>query len=595
MRAFQITIKKRNAFTGLDPVCPETALKGECSAGNRKKRCNNKIIEPSTRAQNHSRDLTEKKPSELTCAPPQSRADYYIGNVILKTQTRGFLNEQIVIDGQQRITTTILILCAIRDLYLYSIKSTDSEKVAARIGKALFTEEDETIKLKLNNMEFQQTLELLMTGQINALGREDKKTKYYKNYRHIYEFLLEYSETELEGFVRLLERVKVVIIFLDEEQDENSVFESINSLGKRLEGSDLIKNFLFTFKKYQCTRTEEDRLINLYTRSVESEFEHEKNKEKALDLFFREYTAIKTGQLIKKDPKVIYYSFKKEVGIIPSYSDCKDTILDISKWAFIYQLLKGGKHNDLNKNDLQYLRTQFGTYASLLMDVVEKNSIYENGGIRLTNTTTITDTIKIIVAYDVSRFLRGYSIKEVTRFIATIPNKLKQERSDYYNDYAALLAKLFFKTHEGYSAPSKKEIIKNLHTVNFYKKKTSLLRFLVLVENIGKKECLNFEKDLKGIQIEHIMPQTRNEHWLHISEEEHGDYVHTLGNLSITFDNQGLSARSFEDKKLYLRKKSKISLNQILDNYYIFDITDMHDRGELLCQRFFDEYLPSKI
>ena len=38
-------------------------------------------------------------------------AEYYIGNVILKNQHRGFVTERIVIDGQQRITTTILRSC----------------------------------------------------------------------------------------------------------------------------------------------------------------------------------------------------------------------------------------------------------------------------------------------------------------------------------------------------------------------------------------------------------------------------------------------------------------------------------------------------
>ncbi|KAF3977606.1 MAG: DUF262 domain-containing protein [Methylococcales symbiont of Iophon sp. n. MRB-2018] len=51
------------------------------------------------------------------------RAIYYIGNAIVKNQTRGFIDERVVIDGQQRITTTILILCAIRDVYLKIIKT----------------------------------------------------------------------------------------------------------------------------------------------------------------------------------------------------------------------------------------------------------------------------------------------------------------------------------------------------------------------------------------------------------------------------------------------------------------------------------------
>jgi uncharacterized protein with ParB-like and HNH nuclease domain len=56
-----------------------------------------------------------------------TNANYYIGNVIVKNQTRAMMVERIVIDGQQRITTTILILCAIRDIYLNKVKTDEAK------------------------------------------------------------------------------------------------------------------------------------------------------------------------------------------------------------------------------------------------------------------------------------------------------------------------------------------------------------------------------------------------------------------------------------------------------------------------------------
>ncbi len=218
-------------------------------------------------------------------------ADYYIGNVIVKNQNRAMMTERVVIDGQQRITTTILILCAIRDVYLKKIQTDEARQAARNIGKSLFSEDDGEIKLKLNNMEHQSTLTTLLKGAIEIITPSDMETNYWKNYQYIYKKLVSMNEDEFNSFVNTLDRVKVVIIFLDDDQDENSVFESINSLGKPLSGSDLIKNFIFTFKNYQCSHMEENLLIELYTKKFESLFANEKKIESSLESFFREYTS----------------------------------------------------------------------------------------------------------------------------------------------------------------------------------------------------------------------------------------------------------------------------------------------------------------
>ena len=79
-----------------------------------------------------------------------SNGEYYVGNVILKNQSRGFVTERTVIDGQQRITTTILILCALRDLYLEH-ESNDDELASARaITRALYIDDGNVRRLKLD-------------------------------------------------------------------------------------------------------------------------------------------------------------------------------------------------------------------------------------------------------------------------------------------------------------------------------------------------------------------------------------------------------------------------------------------------------------
>ena len=224
-------------------------------------------------------------------------------------------------------------------------------------------------------------------------------------------------------FVETLDRIKVVIIFLDDAQDENSVFESINSLGKPLSGSDLIKNFLFTFKNYQCSHNEEKVLTDIYTRNFESLFSAENDVENQLEIFFRQYIALKTNELVNQDPKVIYYSFKKLVGDIGGFEECKNLIKDITKWGIIFQTIRANSNKDIHQNYIGYLKSSFLTYATLLMDIVEKCSNIENGTVVVKDEDKLmlNETLRKVVAYDVCRFLGGFPAKQITRFTPTIP------------------------------------------------------------------------------------------------------------------------------------------------------------------------------
>ncbi len=517
-------------------------------------------------------------------------ADYYIGNVILKNQNRGFITERIVIDGQQRITTTILILCAIRDIYNKEIGTVESQHEANVIQRSLYVEDGNVKRIKLNNMEHQKTLDLLLSGETDTISPFDKSTNYWRCYQHIRRRFETMNQPQLQEFAEILDRVKVVSIFLDENQDENAVFESINSAGKPLSGSDLIKNFVFSFKAYRISDQQEKFLTDLYTSKFEELFAEAKDTEDELEAFFREYIAVKTTQKVNNDPKVIYFEFKKWAGSIASENECHSKIRDLIKWATIYRLLKFGAHESINPTLLGYLRASFHTYASLLMDIVDRLADVSQGEVHISDTNQLNKALEKVVVYDAFRFLAGESAKTITRFIPSIPRKLEKNDADYFRDYADAFHELVTTTPEGYRQPSVRLVQKMVNSVNYYKNKKQLIRFLILVENIGKNELISIESGVKGCQVEHIMPQSLTDDWMHISQSTHEQYLHTLGNLSITFDNQNLSNRSFAEKKAVLAAKSHISLNQILLNYTEFSEREIKDRANNLLAKFFGAY-----
>ncbi|MBU1001931.1 MAG: DUF262 domain-containing HNH endonuclease family protein [Proteobacteria bacterium] len=519
-----------------------------------------------------------------------TKSEYYIGNIIVKNRTRAFQDERVIIDGQQRITTTILVLCAIRDIYLNIIKTNEAIQAAKNISRALFTDNDGIVKLKLNNMENQNSLSKLLTGAIDTITADDKKTKYFENYQYLLKRLGGMKPDDFISFVNILDRVKVVIIFLDDAQDENSVFESINSLGKPLSSSDLIKNFIFTFKNNHFSTTEKEQLTNLYIKNFESLFSNEKKVEDELELFFRQYIAVKTFVLVNRDPKIIYYTFKTFVGEIEGFKQCKELIFDITKWAIIYQTIRVNSHKDIDQNSIEYLRSSFSTYSTLLMDIIDKHATIENGSIIVDDVNGLNRALKKVVAYDACRLLGGLPTKQITRFIPTIPKKLKNEFSDYRRDYAVAFEKLVTSAPEGYRQPSLKQLTRNVVEIDLYNRlKKQTLKFLILIENINKKELLSFERDLEKCQIEHIMPQTLSPEWK-IPKDVHERYLHTLGNLSITLDNQGLSNKSFVEKKKILSDVSRINLNKLLLGYETFGEEEIRDRALKLLNVFIDAY-----
>jgi hypothetical protein len=287
----------------------------------------------------------------------------------------------------------------------------------------------------------------------------------------------------------------------------------------------------------------------------------------------------------------IYRSFKKMVGEIDGIEACESVILDISKWAAVYQMLRVGEHPDIDRNHLEYLRSSFSTYATILMDIVDKHSRIDGDRICVEDKRGLNAALTQLVVYDVCRFLGGFPSKEITRFVPTIPKKLEGRDSEFANHYASAFKELVTSTPEGYRQPRLSVLRRSVVELDLYnRKRKPLKKFLMLLENIRSRELLSFERDLIGCEIEHVMPQTLTREWGHITAAVHERFVHTLGNLAITFYNEGLGNRSFEEKKRILENHSRIKLNRILSKYEKFDESAIRDRALTLLDMFARAY-----
>lgn len=185
----------------------------------------------------------------------QLQAEHFFGSIVYVTDEQKLFNEPnklILIDGQQRITTCMLFLVAVRDL-------ADDESVKVSIDSSYLKNDkvksDLEYKIKLKQVEADwDTYRCIILGQ--AVSEKGKDSSVYRNYSF---FLEELSKIKNEGNINLadlinlgLARFKVVQIELQPKiyQAENpqEIFESMNSLGKPLSLADLVRNYLLLGK-----------------------------------------------------------------------------------------------------------------------------------------------------------------------------------------------------------------------------------------------------------------------------------------------------------------------------------------------------------
>ena len=497
---------------------------------------------------------------------------HFIGSIVYVEQGLSQVSHQsplLVIDGQQRLTTLTLLIEALaravgddepidgfsalklREYYL-----TNRLEKGDRYFKLLLSQTDnDSLKAIIKNTESPLVSSLRVT----------------QNFQLFTELLSE-SKAAIAIICRGLAKLVVVDIALNREQDNPQlIFESMNSTGKELSQADLIRNYILM----GLDPALQTRLYEEFWRPMELDFGQEAYGTQ-FDGFMRHYLTVRTGEIPRE--REVYEAFKEHARTKPVQdAGIEALVKDIRAFAGYFCAMALGRENNaalaVAFHDLRELKVDVA-YPFLL----ELYGDYAGGKL---NAADFAAAVRLVEAYVFRRAICAIPTNSMNKTFGTFRKALKKDR--YLESIKA-----HFLTLPSYRRfPSDDEFRRDLPSRDLYNFR-SRSYWLRRLENHGRKERVPVDE----YTIEHILPQNPElstawqqalgPDWQRVQQQ----WLHTLGNLTLTGYNAEYSDRPFTEKRDMAGgfKESPLKLNTGLGQIDAWNEVAIQERAGRLAE-----------
>ena len=482
-----------------------------------------------------------------------------------------------VIDGQQRLVTLTLLFAAMAKEINEQIcpKTITKRKIE---NYYLFNNDEEgekRYKLVLTDID-KKTLIHILDNSIPP----KKQSKHIINNFNYFRDQIKKSQIDLDFLYKGLQKLIVVDISLDGNYDNSQlIFESLNSTGVKLSQTDLIRNFILMGLESDIQK---DIYENFWQR-VEQNFDYSNNDSKKFDRFMRDYLTIKLNEIPKEDE--VYVKFKEYFSMQEKNNPdvVHEVASDIYSFSELFIILAFEKTDDLE------IRQKIHNINSLNVEVVYPfllevfSDYFQNDP----NKINLSKHDLLIILDMVESYVFRRQICEVPT------NSLNKTFAILYglidkNNYLDSLKSILISKDSYRRFPNDSEFRKQFTIKDMYNIRSKSYLFNKL-ENFDRKEFVNIDE----YTIEHIMPQNENlsnewkkelgDNWQNI----HRDYIHRIGNLTLTGYNAKLSDRPFHEKQTISGgfKDSPIRLNSELSTINNWNEFEIQKRSNYLADK----------
>lgn len=495
------------------------------------------------------RDILEQY-GRLAAPAGASESGHFLGSIVLSPvpSAASGVATYLVVDGQQRLTTLMLILCAIRDA-----AAKKDERAVERYNELYLINKFQQGEARFRLVPTQDDRPAFFASVdgASATAGQDGIGQAYRFFRsHVELSDLDDEPLDLERLTTVVvERLAVVDITTGQGDNAHRIFQSLNATGVGLTQADLLRNLIFMLLPNRGS-TVYDEVWRPMEQLIG--FDHLEGLAR-VDLQRR-------GIDVAVDDVYRRHQDRLE-AMDGGEPEVEATVRDLALRAAHYKRIidPAAEPDDEVRAGLERLR-RWGAQTSYPV-LMAGYDLRERG---LMPVEGMRQVVSYIESFLVRRQLAGIPTNALNRLFVQLVDQLP-ETSDFPDSLRRELSR------QRRYWPTDEQLREAIRTRAFYFSGRGQQRKIILErleESYEHPERIDFSKT--DLSVEHILPQTLNQEWRdhltglgQVPDTVHQTRVHTLGNLTLTAFNGTLSNNPFERKK-QIYGDSHLELNRAL-------------------------------
>lgn len=501
------------------------------------------------------------------------RRSHFFGSLVSVYEPSGRNTEFLVIDGQQRLTTVSLLLLAMYNLIDAAVIVPNDSSLGKQIYEDFLVDkyQPEETRIKLKPVKNDQKAFGKLFSSVDEHIRESNLTT---NYNYFYE-RIQKQEITIDELFDAIYSLEIINITLNNEDNPQLIFESLNSTGLDLSEGDKIRNFILM----GLPSKEQDEYYDKYWNRIEECTKYD------VSSFVRDYLSVK--QMAIPSQKKIYISFKEYVE--QQSIEAEELLKELLSYAKRYEILlcDGTKNKVLDSCIYRLNRLETTVTRPFFLEVLR---MYDEEKLDMSQ---VADTFLITENYLFRRTICDLPTNALNKIFLLLHREIIRYEGndvDYVEKFKyALLSKkekARFPRDEEFSAGFTDRQVYQMNSKN-------KIYILERLENFSTAE----DKDVYGhcddgiYSIEHIMPQHLTPAWVKSLgddyEQIHETWLHRIANLTLTAYNSKYSNSTFEEKKSMKNgfEDSGIRMNTYIAKKDKWTLAELEERNQYLMGR----------
>lgn len=501
------------------------------------------------------------------------RKSHFFGSIVSVYNPDGQNEEFLVIDGQQRLTTVSLLFLAMYNLMNNGIAVAKSSNLKQRIYEEYLVDkwQPEETRIKLKPVKNDQKAFGKLFDCEDEHIRESNLTT---NYNYFYD-RIQKKEITIDQLFNAICSLEIINITLNNDDNPQLIFESLNSTGLDLSEGDKIRNFILMGLPSKA----QDEYYDRYWNRIEECTHYD------VSSFVRDYLSVK--QLAIPSQKKIYVNFKEYVEHQELSSE--DLLKDLLSYAKRYEILLEGntKNKALNACIYRLNRLETTVTRPFFLEVLR---LLDSGKIDMSQ---VTEVFLITENYLFRRSICDLPTNSLNKIFLMLHREIIRydgSEDSYVEKFKyALLSK-----KEKARFPDDDEFASRFSERQVYQMNgKNKIYIFERLENSGTVE----DKDIYShcddgtYSVEHIMPQHLTPAWVKALGDDYEQiqeiWLHRIANLTLTAYNSKYSNCTFEEKKTMKNgfEDSGIRMNTYIAQKSKWTLAELEERNQYIMGR----------